>query len=158
VSVSARVESGTTIVPETATAAGGVTATVTSAEALVEAELHESAYCVDALAGVTDSVPEMPRAPDQPPLAVHPVAFAEDHVRVTAVPGTTLVALAVSDTVGGFPPPPEPLELLELLDPPLELLELPDPPPPPQPAVAATATASSINPRKVIMTDLPLFL
>src|SRR5262250_2084142 len=44
--------------------------------------------------------------PDQPPDAVHEVAFSVVHVRVTVLPEVTFVPLAVSVTVGGGGPTP----------------------------------------------------
>jgi len=47
-----------------------------------------------------DSVPEAALAPDQPPEAVHEVAFVDDQARAEAVPLGTNAGVAVNDTVG----------------------------------------------------------
>lgn len=46
------------------------------------------------------SLPAADRAPDHPPLAVHVVASVLDQTSVTSLPDTTLVGVAVSETVG----------------------------------------------------------
>jgi len=56
-------------------------------------------------------VPLVATAPDQPPEAVHEVAFAELHVNVVEPPLLKVVAVALIETVGvsviaGDPPPP----------------------------------------------------
>ena len=45
-------------------------------------------------------VPEVALAPDQPPEAVHAVAFVEDHVMVEELPHATEVGFAEMVTVG----------------------------------------------------------
>jgi hypothetical protein len=76
-----------------------------------------------------DSLPEVALAPDQPPEAVHDVAFVEDQVSVEVPPLATDVGFAASETVtdggGGEPAtvtiadalalPPEPVQVREKL-------------------------------------------
>ena len=50
--------------------------------------------------GETESVPLTALLPLQPLLAVHEVAFVDDHVRVELAPLVILVGLAESVTVG----------------------------------------------------------
>jgi hypothetical protein len=47
-----------------------------------------------------DCVPLKPLAPDQPPEAVHAVAFVDDHVRVEDWPLPMVLGLALSVTCG----------------------------------------------------------
>jgi hypothetical protein len=47
------------------------------------------------------SLPEVALAPDQPPEAVHDVAFVEDQVSVDDPPLVMRAGFAVSDTTGG---------------------------------------------------------
>ena len=55
---------------------------------------------VVALSAAETSVPLVALAPVQPPLAVHVVAFDDDHVRLVDDPIVTEVGLAVNVTVG----------------------------------------------------------
>jgi hypothetical protein len=50
--------------------------------------------------GPVDWLPEVGLLPDQPPDAMHDVAFVDDQVSVEDEPLTTLVGFAESDTVG----------------------------------------------------------
>jgi hypothetical protein len=55
---------------------------------------------VSLLRGTVDAVPEVACGPDQPPLATQLVAFAEDQVRVEALPALIVAGLALMLTVG----------------------------------------------------------
>jgi hypothetical protein len=82
--------------------------------------------------GDTDSEPEVVRPPDQPPDAVHPVAFDAVHCSTTLAPLAIDGGVAVSDRVGGgvtvggrtvtltdciaFPPLPEQVSANEAFD------------------------------------------
>ena len=83
--------------------------------------------------------------PDQPPEAVHDVAFVEDQVSVDDPPLATDARLAVSDTVGtggGGSSEAEP--------------PLPPPPPPPQEELrTANRTAKMIPKRPIYLTIFP---
>jgi len=54
--------------------------------------------------GETPSVPLVPSAPVQPPLAVHEVALVLDQVSVELAPEAIVVGFAVSVTVGAATP------------------------------------------------------
>jgi hypothetical protein len=66
----------------------------------------------EAVSGPVLADPDVGFVPDQTPLAVHDVAFAEDHVRLEDPPLATLRGLAVSCTVtgGGAAAPTETLD------------------------------------------------
>lgn len=72
--------------------------------------------------GITDSLPLVDSGPDQLPLAVHDVAFVEDHVSVELDPSVTDVGSTEMLTVGAaggltvrvaewLPEPPAPVQL-----------------------------------------------
>jgi hypothetical protein len=81
-------------------APAAATVTVADALALPPAPVQARKKSVVALSAPVDWVPEVALVPDQPPEAVHEVALVEDQVSVEALPLTTEVGLAVSDTVG----------------------------------------------------------
>jgi len=78
-----------------------VAVTVTDAEAIPPAPVHERLKVDVAGKGPVDSDPPVARLPLHAPDAVQPVALVDDHVSVADPPTVTDVGLAVSDTVGG---------------------------------------------------------
>jgi hypothetical protein len=76
--------------------------TVTVAVALADplAPVHVRVYCWVEVNAPVDWEPPIERVPDQPPEAVHEVAFVELQVSVAADPGLTVVGLALRVTVG----------------------------------------------------------
>ncbi len=74
-------------------AGSGITATVTLDVALPPIPLHASVKVVVVASAPVEVEPLVARAPDQPPEAVHAVAFVDDQVRVVlALKSTVLVA------------------------------------------------------------------
>ena len=92
----------------------GVTSTVTDLRAVVPpVPVHSSEYVVFCVSAPVLCVPLLASVPDQPPEAVHDVAFAELQVNVVELPLLRLVDVALIETVGasvipGAPPPPPP--------------------------------------------------
>jgi hypothetical protein len=56
-----------------------------------------------AVKAAVEVVPLTGSAPDQPPLAVHAVAFVADQDSVAVLPLVTVLGLALKETVGGCP-------------------------------------------------------
>ena len=79
--------------------AGWVT-TVTDCAVVPPGPVHSSVKVVSAASGPVDSLPLVPRPPDQPPPAAHDVASTADQVRLAAWPCTTVNGAAVSVTLG----------------------------------------------------------
>ena len=82
--------------------------TVVDALAVPFAPVQARLYEVVLVSPLTDSLPEIALAPDQPPDAEQEVALVEDQVSVDEPPLATDVGFAVSDTVvagggGGAP-------------------------------------------------------
>jgi len=84
------------------TVGAGVVVTVTVADALwvPPAPVQERLNVLVLVSAPEDALPDVALAPDQPPEAVHDVAFVEDHVRVDDPPLATDCGLAVRDTLG----------------------------------------------------------
>lgn len=70
------------------------------ADALPPAPVHDNEYVAELLRVPVVSLPDVAFVPLQPSLAVHAVAFVDDHVSVEALPGDTEVGLAARLTVG----------------------------------------------------------
>ncbi|MGB7737711.1 MAG: hypothetical protein WBM03_01255 [Steroidobacteraceae bacterium] len=79
---------------------GAATLTVTALESVPPAPVHASSKVVVADKAPVVSEPFVAREPLQPPLAVHAVALADDHVNVEVAPATIPVRLAESVTTG----------------------------------------------------------
>jgi hypothetical protein len=79
---------------------GCVTVTVTLRTTEVPPIPVQVSEYVVFVVGDTDCVPTIARAPLHPPVAVHCVAFVEDHVRVVLFPETIDVGDTVSVVVG----------------------------------------------------------
>ncbi len=77
-----------------------VTVTVEAAGLVPAAPAHVSVKLVVTLSGPVLALPFVGSAPLQPPVAVHPVVFAELHASVAALPICTVVGLAFSVAVG----------------------------------------------------------
>jgi hypothetical protein len=113
------------LVVETASAAVGVlagaTSTVTDLVSVVPPDpVHSSEYVVFWVSKPVLCVPLVATAPDQPPEAVHAVAFVELQLNVVEPPLVKFVEAALIETVGAS--------------------EIPAPPPPPQAARKQIAT------------------
>ncbi len=82
------------------TGAGAVTVMVAEFEALPPAPVQESVKLVVAVRAPVAALPLMGCAPDQPPDAVHEVAFVAAQVRVAVPPFAIVLGFAVIFTVG----------------------------------------------------------
>jgi hypothetical protein len=80
--------------------AGEVTVTVADCAALPPAPVQLSVYVAFALSAPVDWEPLMPWVPDQPPEAVHEVAFVVDQLKVELPPLAMELGLAARLTVG----------------------------------------------------------
>ncbi|HXF47571.1 MAG TPA: hypothetical protein VNK91_15780 [Burkholderiaceae bacterium] len=88
---------------ESVGAGGGgelTTLTVTDCVAVPPGPAQVSENALVAPKGPVDAEPVVDRAPDQAPLAVQDAAFVEDHVSVAEPPLSTVVGVALSETVG----------------------------------------------------------
>ncbi len=79
---------------------GGRTLTATVCDAEPPAPLHASVKLALLTRLPVDVEPEVARAPDQPPDAVHEVAFTDDQVKVADVPFAIEAGDTLSETVG----------------------------------------------------------
>jgi uncharacterized protein (UPF0147 family) len=76
------------------------TETFVDVVAVPPAPVHARVNVLEVVSVLVDSLPDVPLAPDQAPVATQELAFVDDHVRVEELPLTTEVGLAESDTVG----------------------------------------------------------
>jgi hypothetical protein len=94
-------------------AGGALTVTVAEALPLPPLPVQVKVYVSDPVAeGVSEVVPLAASDPLQAPLAVHDVAFVDDHVRVTLEPRVIEVELNDKLTVGFGAVPPQPAIML----------------------------------------------
>jgi hypothetical protein len=84
---------------ETVGGVGAVTVTVAALSAVPPGPVHVSVN-TEVVDSDRVSVPLVASDPLQPPLAVHAVALADDHVKVDDSPAAMLVGFADSETVG----------------------------------------------------------
>jgi len=87
-------------VRETVGAGVAVTVTVADAFCVPPAPVQDRLNVLVLVSAPVDALPDVALAPDQPPEAVHDVAFVEDHVRVDDPPLGTESGLALIETVG----------------------------------------------------------